>query len=355
MNVLHKKGEIKERYYNPGNLFSEVHMVSFSNDDIEAEKVKIVVGNARLFIHSVGRPNFFNLIFYPWRLLFLIRKIGPDIIRAYDISLRGAFACFIGKRLRIPVIISLHINYDEQRKYDKRAILIIRKVFEYYSLTNSDIIICVSEYVKNFVLHYRRNGIELLYNRVEVDRFLCKDRVTDPSSAFRLLCVSRMEKQKNQECIIAAIKDLNVILTLVGDGKLYSYLNSFAESLDIKDKIIFIKSVPNSEIHDYYQRADIFVLSSHYEGFCIPIIEAMAAGLPIVASNLPVIAELIGDCGLLCENTVSDFKEKINLLLNDNDLRSKLGQKARERVKMFDSEGLEKQEKDIYEKLMTNA
>ncbi|MBL7197588.1 MAG: glycosyltransferase [Candidatus Omnitrophica bacterium] len=355
LEVLYKKGEIKERYYNPDNLFSEVHMISFSDEDIEIEKVKITVGDARLYIHSVGRPNVFNLAFYPWRLSSLIRKITPDTIRAYDISIRGALACFIGKKLGIPVVTSLHINYDEQRKYDKRPILRLRKIFEYYSFARSDIVICVSEYVKSFALRHRKKDIELLYNRVEINRFVCNNRVVEKLSVPRLLCVSRMVKQKNQECIIEAIKDLNITLTLIGDGELYSYLNKLVERLGIKEKVTFIKSVPNHEIHNYYQKADIFVLSSHYEGFCIPIIEAMAAGLPIVASDLPVIVELLNGCGLLCKNSAVGFRKNVKLLLDNTDLRLSLGRKARERVKIFDSVELEKQEKRIYERLMLNA
>ena len=72
----YKKGEIKDRYFNPNDFFDEVHIISFIEKDIEEERVKNLVGNAKLKIHSVGKINLknylplFNIIFLPSLLAF---------------------------------------------------------------------------------------------------------------------------------------------------------------------------------------------------------------------------------------------------------------------------------------------
>jgi len=353
MSRLYIKGEIKARYYNPDNLFSRVHMISFSDADIAAEKVQTTVGDAKLEIHCVGKPNFFNLALIFRRISLLIKKIGPDLLRAYDISLRGALVCYFAKKVRTPCVISIHNNFEEQRKYDKRPILQLRRLFERYALINCDTLICVSQTLKRYAQKYRTRTIRVIYNRVDLNRFASfKENNLQDHSPFKLLSVARLVAQKNQECLIRAIKDLDVRLTLIGSGPKHSQLSRMAGALGIREKLEFIPSVPHSQIEKYYHQADLFILSSHYEGFCIPIIEAMAAGLPIVASNLEVISELVNGSACLCKNNPDDFKKTIELLMDNRQLRAELGKKARERAALFNSTGLELQERKSCEELL---
>ncbi|MDP2923738.1 MAG: glycosyltransferase family 4 protein [Candidatus Omnitrophota bacterium] len=355
MRALYEKGEIKPRYYNPGNLFTEVHMISFCDKDIATEKIQIVVGNARLFLHRLGKLNLFNILFVIKKIIVLLKEIKPNIIRAYDISVRGALACYCAKALNIPCVLSIHVNFDEQRRYDRRFVLQLRKIFERYALARSDMVICVSNYLKEYVKQRGVKKTRVIYNRVNLNQFSDLLRKRQFVGLPHLLSVGRLVSQKNHECIIRAIKDLNVKLTLIGSGNLSNYLKKLVRKLGIEDRVEFIEAVPHSVINEYYRKADIFVLASHYEGFCIPIIEAMASGLPIVASNLPAIAEIVDDCGLLCKNEPADFREKIETLLKNSELRSNLSQKARERSRFFDYEILEKQEAEIYKNLIFNA
>jgi len=75
-----EKGEIKDRYYNPQNLFKEVHIISFTHDDIDEKDVQVLVGNAKLKIHSVGKIGLANRQKYLESILLLVKKINPDVI-----------------------------------------------------------------------------------------------------------------------------------------------------------------------------------------------------------------------------------------------------------------------------------
>jgi len=353
MSRLYDKGEIKERYYNPDNLFEEVDMISFSDSDIAADQVRITVGDAKLKIHSVGKPNIFNLPLILRRISRLLNIIHPDLLRAYDISLRGALACYFSKKMKIPSVISIHNNFDEQRNYDLRPILQLRRPLERYSLNNCDTLICVSETLKRYAQRYRTKNIRVIYNRVDLNRFLASGkRDLQGDGPFKLLSVARLVSQKNQECLIRSIKDLDVKLTLIGDGPKFSHLERVARALGVTGKVEFIPSVPHNQIQRYYHQADLFVLSSHYEGFCIPIIEAMAAGLPIVASDLEVISELTNGCACLCRNNPDVFKNAIESLINTQQLRAQLSQKALQRARLFSWAQLESQERDSCKELI---
>ena len=98
----YKKGEIKERYFNPKNIFEEVHIISPIEKDIEESKVQTIVGNAKLKIHNVGKFNIKkrNKI-YP-EIENVVRKIDPDVIRAYSPYLTGWFAAKCAENLKIP-------------------------------------------------------------------------------------------------------------------------------------------------------------------------------------------------------------------------------------------------------------
>ena len=104
----------------------------------------------------------------------------------------------------------------------------------------------------------------------------------------------RLDRAKYPECLLEAIAPLDIHLTLIGQGELEDALRSQAAQLGIIDRVDFIRQVPNSEIQAYYDRADVFLMATHYEGFCIPVLEAMAAGLPVIASDTGPIPEVLG-------------------------------------------------------------
>ena len=117
----YKKGEIKDRYYNPKNLFEEVNIISLIENDIDESLVQALAGNATLKIYSVGRINLKNKNKNYSRVEEIVKKISPDIIRAYSPYISGWLAAKCSVNLKIPFYLSLHTNVDYNKKLIKRS------------------------------------------------------------------------------------------------------------------------------------------------------------------------------------------------------------------------------------------
>ena len=360
----YKKGEIKQRYFNSCNLFSEIHIISPAKKEIEESKVQEIAGKAKLNIYPVG--SYVSLrhfwVFFKKRrkILNLVKKINPLVIRAHGSQLAGYWGIFCSSKLGIPSVVSLHINPDEHRKFSNFSLanwihsLINQKFFEPYILSNASKVICVTHFLENYAKKYGAKNMETIYNRVYLNQFTTHRDYT-LKTIPTILSVGRLDPQKNQECLIRAIKDMDVKLILIGDGINYNKLNLLARKLNISSKVKFIKSVPNNNIQKYYWNADIFAISSFYEGFCIPILEAMASGLPVVINDKEPLTEVLGSTGIVVKNTPEAFKEAFGKLIKNLELRRDLGQKAMKRAEKIDGETMEKKEANLYKQLIERA
>jgi glycosyltransferase involved in cell wall biosynthesis len=366
LKTYYNKGEIKERYFNPNNYFDEVHFISLNDEEVEEDKVQKLVGKAKIKIHVVGKWNIYAPLglwnSYRKKILRLIRDIDPAAIRAYDPLLPGYLAVYCGRKLNIPSIISLHADFDEERKYNRQFGLLkylkfywYSKMFENDSLQGTDKIMCVTEFLTNYAKKYgaKPDSIEVIYNRVDTDRFRRGDRLHD--EPVRIICVGRQNKQKNQQCLIKAIKDLPVELLLIGDGDEHENLVALAKELGIETKVKFIKSVPHSEIHKYYADSDIFAIATDHEGMCIPLVEAMASSLPVVVTDKEPLPEVVGDAGFLVQRNPEAFKATFKYLLEHPELRAEFGLRGRLRSMDFDTKVIEEKEAKMYDDLINKV
>jgi len=362
MKAYYQKGEVKERYFNPCNFFDEVQIISPCERDIEENKVQMMAGDAKLKIFPMGKFHLLDFFSHRNKVLKLVEELEPDIIRAYNPLVQGYCAVYCGKKLGIPTVVSLHGNYDKDirellwedrklRKYCKY--LIYSKSTEPYVLKNATKVICAYEFPVQYAKKYGAKDIEVIYNRVDTTRFKKTDK-TVKLGRPTIICVGRLIREKNQQVLIKAVKNLDVNLLLIGDGPLYPHLTKLAKNLGVEEKVKFIKSVPNSEIHRYYSSADIFAIPIRYGGVCTPVIEAMASSLPVVVPK-PIwedSPELVGDIAIVVENTPEAFEEAFKRLISNPKLRKELGEKGRKRALKVDGKKMEKKEMNLYKRLI---
>ena len=358
-----KKGEIKPRYFNPKNIFDEVHVISLFDDDIEEEKVNVVAGNALFKIHIVGKVNLLNKNSKKKEIINLIQKINPNVIRSYNPLLQGWMAAQVKKELAIPLVISLHGDYDKDRRYFARKnkdyksylkLLYSKKTLEPFSLKNADEVIIIYEFLRNYANKMGAKSINLIHNRIDLSQFSPEAKSAFKESKPVIICVGRLIKEKNQECLIRAITDLDVILMVIGDGVEYENLVKLTNDLAIQDKVRFERSIPHDIIQEYYAAADLFALPIKYGGFAIPSIEAAASGLPVILPKQEFDSkpDIISEYALLIENNPTSFKKAISYVLSDGDLRNRLIENGLKISQQINSDIMEEKEKELYLKLL---
>jgi glycosyltransferase involved in cell wall biosynthesis len=157
-----------------------------------------------------------------------------------------------------------------------------------------------------------------------------------------ILSVGSLEPGKNRTTLLQAFAQLRrrglEHKLVVAGQRAWKYGNDFrlAEELGLKGEVIFTGYIAPEEMPALYNAADLFVFPSLYEGFGLPVLEAMACGVPVVASNMSSIPEVAGDAALLTDprdaEAICDAMEHI---LKDGDLRSDLRRRGLERAATF--------------------
>ena len=176
-----------------------------------------------------------------------------------------------------------------------------------------------------------KEKIPVVYNGIDLSKCEIKNSY-HAGDILHIIHVGRFRAQKNHELLINAFADFvkkypDADLTLLGDGELEENIKSLVNSLSISDKVRFEGSRDN--VFPYLNKADIFVLPSLYEGVPMSIIEAMGTGLPIIASNVGGIPDMLkdGDDALLINSGMENLRNAF-IKLTDEGLREKLGKAA---------------------------
>ena len=249
----YRKGEIKPRYYNPGNFFNEVHIISLAEKDIDSSQVKDIAGSADLFIYPVGNPltikGILSLPIFISNVFKIVKKIDPQVLRAYNSIFGGFLATFTGKQLRIPSVVSLHIDQDEIRKFEKPSSFkaVIYRYFskfllEPFSMRNADVVIPVSNFLSTYAKKYGAKNIKVIYNKVYASQFKKPENFIKSYEGFKILTVGRLSPQKNMQCLLNAVVGLkNTQITFIGTGPDKRELENLADILGIKNRVNFIE------------------------------------------------------------------------------------------------------------------
>ena len=360
--AYYNKGEIKDRYYNPGNFFDEVHFITLTDQDIEAAKIQKIAGKAKIVIHSVGKINIKNRKKYLKKIIELCRKINPDIIRAFNPYVEGWLAANCAQKLDKPFFVSLHTQYDYNRKLVKKknlkkflALKYLEKFIEPFVLRNADKITIVYKIIEPYVSKHTSKIPELLYNKIDCEKFYNAQQINELSNPL-ILSVGNLIESKNHKLLIKSMQNIDANLLIIGKGELYESLKKIIKIMKLENKITILESVPYEKITSYYKTADIFALAydPNQEGLPMPVMEAMASGTPVIVPESEDSKEL-EDSIIFAKRNVEEFTKKIDDLLRNKTKRDEYSMKCIETAKRFDISKLEKREAEIYQELIKNG
>jgi len=326
-----------------------VHLLDLARGVEDAgHDVTIIVGGEGLFLehaiaqgftcialkHMVREIHPFKDISGFFELRNVIRACAPDIIHLHS-SKAGLIGRIVARSLKIPSIFTVH-GWAFTEGVSKHRRILYRNIERVMTLL-SDKIITVSNYDKNLALSYKignSNLITTIHNGIH-DTQLPIQPVAALEPIIKMIMVARFDEPKNHRALLQALsllKNSAWQLEFVGDGPSLNGVRSFAEKLGLSNRVLFSGACNDVAIR--LNQADIFCLISDWEALPLTILEAMRAGLPVIASNVGGIPELVDNnqTGVLVNrHDISSLTTAINTLVGSPDIRSKMGALGRKK------------------------
>lgn len=272
-----------------------------------------------------------------FKLRSCIKKLSPDVVHSHlfpanyytAISLMG---------ISINKITTEHCTINKRNQNTRL------KPIEVFIYGQYDVIATISDGVeetyKKYLPKYEKkivkvnNGVDLRKYQISNAN---KQYVDICENMFVVTMVARFETQKDQETLIRAICKLpvSIMLVLVGEGSKISEAKDLVSSLCIEKRVLFLGF--RQDIPHILALSDVIVLSSHWEGFGLSVVEGMAAGKPVIASNVEGLREVVDDYGLLF-NVGDDLTLSKHILkcYQDKEFYVSLVDKSKIRAKDFD-------------------
>ena len=325
----------------------------------------------RVMIYRVGSGRDFDKFLLP--ILGLIKAIRLNRKNNYMLSWAimasfGALAAWLFKKInrRTPYLLTLQEGDSPEHIYSRAKWLgpYYKKMF-----TQADFITAISHYLKDFALKQgTMASIEIVPNGVDVKKFKVeslrfqvaelKNKLSIKDNEKVIITVSRLVEKNGVGDIIEAMRYLSasVKLLIIGEGELEASCRLQIVNCKLGDRVIMLGAIKNEEVPRYLALADVFVRPSISEGQGIAFLEAMASGVPVVATPVGGIVDFLrdGETGLFCEvNNPKSIAEKVKILLDNKELAETIKINAKELVvKNYDWNLLAEKMKTIFEKLL---
>lgn len=239
-------------------------------------------------------PLFYTLSLLPFvflKSLAVIKKEKIDILHCQGF-LSGLLGFLLSKITGIPYLVTV----QRMERSGNRI-----KEFVY-----REAVVCigVSRAVGEYFRKIGCKNVEVIPNGIDLKRFEGLER--KPHDGFIIMTIARLEKVKGVKYFIESLRYLSQLnchycnngsstAIIIGDGSERKNLENLTKKLGLENKVKFLGQIPNEKIPEYLAAADCFVLPSLKEGFGIAVLEAMAAGVPVIASKVGGILDIIED------------------------------------------------------------
>ncbi|HBH35128.1 MAG TPA: hypothetical protein DDW45_01590 [Gammaproteobacteria bacterium] len=294
-------------------------------------------------------------------LLKLIHKESIDLVHShmYHANLYGRFAA---RKAGIPAIASIHNIYARQKWH--------RRLVNWYLARHTATITAGSEDIKRDVMHYDHVPeplIEIIPNSVDLSRSdsaltkkEARERLGIADNLLLLGTVGRLAEQKGHRYLIDALALLNgrgikPHLLLIGEGKEETSLKEQVAEKGLQEQIHFLGT--RNDLGDLFRAMDIFVMPSLWEGLSLAMLSAMAAKLPIVATSVGGIPEVLGEneYGIVVPPAdIEPLAEAIMRCVTNNDLAREIAEKGAQHVREHYSDAaMVARFQEIYEKALS--
>ncbi len=301
-NLFKEGSDVWNRYLDYGKLFQEIHVIVFSGKKLKNQKTKI---GENIFVYPT---NHFCKLFYLWGIYKISKSIilNKDIVISSQDPFEAGLAGWMLKKIyNLSLQIQIHTDFLSPYFWQESFLNKFRVSLAKFIIPRADKIRVVSERIKHSLISNFKpsilNRIIVLPIFVDVEVIKTAPIKTDlhkkyPQFNFIILMSSRITKEKNIGLAIEAMSELvkkhpKLGLIIVGSGSEEARLKYLVLRLKINNSVVF--EGWSDDLVSYYKTADLFLLTSNYEGYGRTVIEAMAAGLPVVTTDVGLAGEVL--------------------------------------------------------------
>jgi glycosyltransferase involved in cell wall biosynthesis len=297
-----------------------------------------------------------------WRLYIVSNKIKKQKLAIYH-GLSGEIP--LGLPNNIKKVVTIHdlifVRYPNLYSYFDRKIHFLKFKF---AAKKSDAVVAISQQTKNDIVTYlgiKEDKIKVIYqgcNAVFKQTFT-EDQIKDTLIKYNLpenyiLNVGTIEKRKNLLTVLKSITNTNKNLVVIGKKTDYFIeIWTYIISNNLEKQVLFLKNLSLEEMAIIYQKATLFVYPSIFEGFGIPIIEALYSKTPVITSTGSCFSEAGGNDSIYINPESSeDLRKAIDLLWENPSKRNEMQEKGFEFVQKFNDEVIAKNWNELYQSLI---
>lgn len=278
------------------------------------------------------------------KILSGIRKTKPDVVHAH---LGGvAFGAIWSILYQKPLVITIHAKPKES--YTRKIEMLVRAALR---MGKTKLVAVSQENAALVQAYYGQEQSAWVNNGIDISRFR-----RDAHRGFTLINVARQDDNKNQAALIRCFARLHAQcpetrLLLLGDGVNHEKLKALAAELGISDAVTFTGNVANTQ--DYYAQSDLYVQCSFREAMPLSVLEAMAAGLPIVSTHVGGLADVVKDNGILVPAGEEDalYEAILSVYGQTPEKRAAMEQASLRLVQAYSSAGMAREYEKIYDEM----
>lgn len=320
----------------------DLTVISLTKDEFYEAPIK------KLGVNFISLATIKNPLLKLYKIYKVVKQNEIDIIQSSH-TFTNLYAGLIGKLTKALSIGALRSSYEYSKRFNGR--------FTKPMLRFPDLIFFNSQAAIDETLSLKvinQDAAQLLHNVIESKKYLLESRLNN-NGIINLIYVGKVQHSKGIDSLLRAFKTIhlkhsNTQLTIVGDGKDLDFYKNLSDELKISQVTEFVGN--SNKVVEYLHQSDVFIFPSLSEGFPNVVIEAMAAGLPVISTpagdiNLIVKEE---ESGFIVNfNSPEEIAEKVNYLIMNPELIIKLGKAGQSIVlNKFDSKHLPKNILNLY-------
>lgn len=339
---------------------SKLYIITLGEHKLHSTNTNTATNLLEVIEIDRNEKPFFTYFWAPKKIKNLIEKLKPDVVHVHGTYPPYSIIPLITEKY--PIVITLHGIVSIESNYSIRNKVLLRNIIyrklEKQAIKQADRLIAVSPSIREICLKMGSSPskIALIPNGIVIEEYEVESK--NPISPS-ILYIGRLVKIKGIDILVKALPIIkgsypNIKLYIAGMGGQYNKINSLVKRLDLTENVVFLGNVFGSEKRCLIASTDILVTPSRYEAFGIVILEAMASGKPVVASDVGGIPYIVDDgkTGLLFKDgDIDELAKNVLNLLTDKSTRLNMGRAGKEKAKLFSWEEIADETVKVYREI----